>query len=449
MGPQSQGTAPRADRSTSGLTRRRLLATAGGFAIGALRRAASAGAQPKGPATVAFWYIAQGPAFETTIKAAVKDFEATHRSIKVDLDVQPTVDLRNKIRPIFASGGPGPDVLYEGGPVTLTYAAMPFGFIDLTDRVKAAGLREKTPKSAWIPMEAGAQTFGVPLNAYPFFMGYNKDLYAAAGLKGVPQTWEEQLEYAKKLWDPKKDTFGFVTFTSRFVAWLFETLMYDSGIGYVKGSEDWKRFDMSQPITFNSAQGVRLLEYLRDLAETAPGGLKGNIGVDSAKAITMFARGNLAHYHGHSIHFSQITRNNPKMIGGKNFDVYVFPKGPARQGAQFSSSVMGLTRGSKDPDAAWEFIKFISDRWEGPLSASIGTVAMRRDAKLPADVPQWLVDAGRHALAGDAFPSAFFPQLDSVRVPLGKEVEAFFLGQKTAKQALDSAAAVFAKTLKA
>jgi ABC-type glycerol-3-phosphate transport system substrate-binding protein len=443
-------------RRGSGLTRRRFLATSATVAAGAVAGAGAtaalaaspAAAQPKGPATVSLWYIAQGPVFEATIKAAVKDFEDKHPSIKVTLDAQPTVDMRNKIRPIFANGGPGPDVLYEGGPVTLTYAAMPFGFIDVSERVKAAGLKDKTPRSAWIPLEMEGKTFGVPMNAYPFLMGYNKDMYAAAGLKGVPQTWEEQLAFVRKLWDPKKDTFGFVTFTNRFVAWLFETLLYDSGIGYVRGSEQWTRFDMSQPITFNSPQAVRALEYLRDLAETAPGGLKGNIGIDSAKAIVMFSRGNLGHYHGHSIHFSQITRNNPKMIGGKNFDVYVFPKGPVRQGAQFSASVMGITRGSKDQDAAWEFVRFISDQWEGPLSSGIGTVAVRRDAKLPADAPRWLVDAGRQALAGDAFPSAFFPQLDSVREPLGKEVEAFFLGQKTAQQALDSTAAVFTRTLK-
>jgi multiple sugar transport system substrate-binding protein len=443
-------------RTLPRLTRRCFLTTSAGLAAGflgghatAAHASGSAVSKPKGPATVDFWYITQGPVFETTIRAATKDFEETHPSIKVTLDAQPTVDMRNKIRPIFTTGGPGPDVLYDGGPVTLTYAAMPFGFIDVSDRVKAAGLKNKTPRAVWIPVEVSGRTYGVPMNAYPFFMGYNKDLYAAAGLKSIPQTWEEQLQVVRKLWDAKKDMFGFVTFTNRFVAWLLETLLYDSGIGYVKGSELWTKFDMSQPISLNSPQAVRALEYLRDLAETAPGGLKGNIGVDSAKAIVMFARGNLGHYHGHSIHFSQITRNNPKMVGGKNFDVYVFPRGPLRQGAQFSASVMGITKGCKDPDAAWEFVKFISDRWEGQLSSGIGTVAVRRDAKVPADAPRWLVDAGHQALAGEAFPSAFFPQIDSVREPLGKEVEAFFLGQKTAQQALDGAAAVFAKTLRA
>jgi ABC-type glycerol-3-phosphate transport system substrate-binding protein len=68
---------------------------------------------------------------------------------------------------------------------------------------------------------------------------------------------------------------------------------------------------------------------------------------------------------------------------------------------------------------------------------------------VPVDASKWLVDAGNQALAGEAFPSAFFPQIDAVREPLGKEVEAFFLGQKSAQQALDAAAIIFAKTLKA
>ncbi len=444
------------------LTRRRLLATSASIAAGGLLGAglfkwplpsnpaalAAAPAAPKGPITLKFWYIAQGPAFEPVLKAVVKHFEETHPSIKVEVDVQPTVEMRNKVRPVFTTGGPGPDVLYEGAVQTLTYATMPFGFIDIGDRVKASGVKERSPKAAWAPLESGGKTYGVPLNAFPFFMGYNKDLYTAAGLRAIPQDWEEQLQFMKKIWSAQRDTWGFVTFTNRFVSWLFETLMYDSGIGYFQGSENWDRFDVTRPVTFNSSQGVRILEYIRDLAETAPGGLRGNFGVDSARAIVMFARGNLGHYHGHSIHFSQITLNNPNMVGGRNFDVYAFPKGSRRRGAQFSTSVMGITKGSKDPDAAWDLVGFITDRWEGLLAASIGTVPVRYDVRLPSDAPMWLIDAGRKALAGDSFSSAWFPQLDLVRDALAKEVEAFFLGQKNAKQALDSAAEEFTKQLR-
>lgn len=458
-----RGTSGNAPQPGAKLTRRRFLTTSAGLAVGSVlgagrlawtpisatsMAAAAPSPSPRGPVTIKLWYIAQGPAFEPVLKAVVKHFEETHRSIKIELDVQPTTDMRNKIRPIFTTGGPGPDILYEGAVQTLTYANMPFGFIDLTDRVKASGVKERSPKAAWAPLETGGKTFGVPLNAFPFFIGYNKDLYTAAGLRGIPQDWEEQLRFVKRIWNVQRDTFGFVTFTNRFVSWLFETLMYDSGMGYFQGTEEWEKFDVTRPVTFNGPQGVRILEYMRELAETAPGGLRGNFGVDSARAIVMFARGNLGHYHGHSIHFSQITGNNPNMVGGRNFDVYVFPKGPKRQGAQFSTSVMGIPKGSQDPDAAWEAVRFMTDRWEGLLSASIGTVPVRYDVRLPSDAPLWLIDAGRKALAGDSFSSAWFPQLDLVREPLGKEVEAFFLGQKTAKQALDSAAEEFVRLLR-
>lgn len=438
------------------LTRREILTASASLAVVvacAPTAPSSAPASPtpaaKGPVTLKFWYIAQGVNFDPVVKAAAKDFEDSHPSIKVELDVLPVVDLRAKVRPIFTSGGPGPDIVYEGAVQTLTYASLPLGFIDLTDRIKAAGLKDRVIPAAWFALESEGKAYGVPLNAFVWFIGYNRDYYEAAGIRGVPQDWDGLLEVVKKVTNPAKEQFGYVQLTNRFVEWFFSTLLFDSGVGFFKGAEDWRKFDVSQPITFNGPEGIRGLEYMKQLAETAPGGIKGNIGLEDARVRVLFAKGNIGHYFTHSIFWSQVSSENPKMVGGKNFDVYVMPKGPKRQGAMFATEVLGITKLSKEPDAAWEFVKFISDKWEGRLAGSIANVPVRTDATLPPDTKEpWLVEAGRNGLKGESYPQAFFPQLDAVREPLGKEVQAFFLGQKSAKQALDGAAAEAAKVLK-
>jgi len=233
-----------------------------------------------------------------------------------------------------------------------------------------------------------------------------------------------------------------------FPAWPLEQLWYNRGVGYFEGSEDFRQYDTTKPITMTRPEAVAALEYLRSLAETAPGGLAGNIGVGTADADVKFAKGNLGHFYTHTIHTSQIEGYNPKMVPRKNFDVMTFPKGSKRRGQMFSSSVFGISKLSKDPDAAWEFVKFLSDQWEGRIAPSIGTVPCRQDAKVDETaVGSWLVPIGRQLLAGEIFSQATFPQVEAFAVALRPNVEAYFLGKKTALQALEDAAAEGKKAL--
>src|SRR6185503_9373865 len=134
----------------------------------------SRGAAQKGPVALEFWQIAQGAEFDKLMKQMIKEFEGTHRNIRVNHSIQPSSDLDTRVRPIFTSGGPGPDVLYTGSVYTLSYAKMPFGFIELTDRINAAALKSRTPAGVWITMTEKNKVFGVPLIAYPFLLHYNK-----------------------------------------------------------------------------------------------------------------------------------------------------------------------------------------------------------------------------------------------------------------------------------
>jgi multiple sugar transport system substrate-binding protein len=402
---------------------------------------------PKEPVVLEYWQIEQGPNFAKVMDEAMKEFEDLYPNIRVNLSVAPYQEMNNRVFPVFTNGGPGPDIFMTGGVITTTLARMPYGYIDITDRVKASGMKDKIPPGVWPPMEDEGKVFGMPLDALPFMLTYNKDLYEAVGIAGPPETWEELLEVAKKIHDPSKDRFGFLAF-SVWPAWPLEQLWYDSGVGYFEGSEDFRQYDITKPITITKPEAVEALEYLHSLAETAPGGLPGNI-VDDGTADQVFAEGKLAHYFTHTIHTSQISDFNPAMVPGKNFDVEVFPKGPKRRGLLFTTAVYGISKLSKDPDAAWEFIKFLSDKWEGRLAPSIGNIPVRQDVEADKDaVGSWLLPVGREALAGDIFPQAYFPGVEAFAQVLRPNVEAYFLGKKTAKQALEDIAAEAERVLK-
>ncbi len=393
------------------------------------------------PAVVEFWQIGQGEGFHNVMAEAIQEFENTHPNVKVSLTEQPAGDLRAKVFPILTDGGPGPDVIYDGSVMSFTYAGMPFGFMDISDRVEATGIKEATPASAWATMQKEGEIFGLPWGAFPFYLVYNKDLYEEVGIADLPQTWEDLTAVVDKLHDPSKDRFGFLNTGGRWASWLLETLWYDSEVGYFEGSEDFLQYDVTKPITITRPEAVAALEYMRSLCETAPGGLQGNIGVGTGDVVARFAQGNIGHIFVHAILVNIIQEQNPEMVPKKNFDVMVFPNGPKRGGVMFSTSVLGVTKLSKNPDAAWEFVKFISD-WEGRIAPAGGLAPVRTDVEVNEDLPgSWLVPAGREALSGSAFPQAYFPEYDSLRLPLGDNIEAYFLDQKTAEEALKDTAA--------
>jgi ABC-type glycerol-3-phosphate transport system substrate-binding protein len=134
----------------------------------------------------------------------------------------------------------------------------------------------------------------------------------------------------------------------------------------------------------------------------------------------------------------------------KNFDVAVFPAGSKRRGTMFSTEVFGIAKKTKDADASWEFLKFLSDEWEGRIAPAIGCVPVRSDATVDESaVGSWLLPAGRQALAGESFPQAFFPQTAAFATSLTSNVEAYFGGKKSAQQALQDVADEAKKSLPA
>jgi multiple sugar transport system substrate-binding protein len=431
------------------LDRRQFLALSG-LAAGSAALAAcgvkgqegASGGGASGPVTLEFWQISQGDNYDKIMKQAITDFEADHSTIKINMSVQPQQDMDTKCRSVFTSGGPGPDVLACGSPYVLGYSEMPYGLADLSERVKADGLDQKIPSMAWTSgTAADGKVYAVPYTALLWFMQYNKDMYAAAGISGPPETVDDLLENSRKLVDPEKDEFGYLAYTS-WIGWLIQGLFYNNGLGLFQGAEDHIVYDTTQPITFNSPEAVRVLEYIRELGLTAPGGLSGNIGVQSGDADAAFAAGNLGHYYTHTIHTSQIQGYNADMVPQVNWDICPLPAGSQRSGVMFSPLEVGITKTSKNQDAAWEFLSYVSNVVEGSIGPAIGSVPLNTSTTIDeSQVGSWLIPIGREIIEqGDIYPEIYLQQSSAIYSAFTSAVDAYFMDQKTAEEALNDAA---------
>lgn len=66
-----------------------------------------------------------------------------------------------------------------------------------------------------------------------FYLGYNKALFDAAGIKAPPTTWDEALEDAKLLNNPDSQTIGYATLTAEWTEWVLPILCLAG----------WRRFE--------------------------------------------------------------------------------------------------------------------------------------------------------------------------------------------------------------
>ena len=215
----------------------------------------------QGKTVVVFWHAMGGP-LGKTLKELVKRFNDTHPKIYVKLEnVGNYSVLQQKIVASVQAGNP-PDIAqaYESWTVNMAEGGRIVPLQQFIDEEKDFNLNDI------FDVYIEDVTYKGKIQALPFnkslpVLYWNKKLFKEAGLdpNKPPTTWEEFVEYAKKLTidkdgDGKPDIYGTAFPPS---SWYYAALVYQLG---------GKLFDTKtkQPM-FNKEAGVKALQFLVDL----------------------------------------------------------------------------------------------------------------------------------------------------------------------------------------
>ena len=223
---------------------------------------------------------------------------------------------------------------------------------DLTPLVAKAGI--DLNYADFFPQMLAPLKFKGKLLALPFrfnvgLLYYNKDLFDAASLKYPTKTWmqKDYLAAAQKL--TKADNGRATQWgASTTLGWWGEWLIHvrQSGGDIMKGNA----------VTLNSPQAIAGLQFFFDKTSNgkykiAPGPKDDNLGG--------FAGGKTGmEYGGHTGTWPGLNA-----VKSLNWDIQVLPRGSKQQkGAEFALEGYGVSSSSKNPEAAWEALKFITSR---------------------------------------------------------------------------------------
>jgi multiple sugar transport system substrate-binding protein len=139
---------------------------------------------------------------EPSYQALIKQFNATHPKIRVTMTVEPWATVGQKLPASWATGQ-GPDLATPSSdPGSIfnyikTNSVLPLDSAVGNGSTKIdSGAFPATVKSAFT---VNGKLYAVPANMATLVLYYNKDLFAAAGIKSPPSTEDQLIADAKKL----------------------------------------------------------------------------------------------------------------------------------------------------------------------------------------------------------------------------------------------------------
>ncbi|MGO3151687.1 MAG: extracellular solute-binding protein [Galactobacter sp.] len=126
----------------------------------------------------------------------IKDFEAEHDDIKINLETQSWDNLETVLKTKIQSKK-APDI-YNGGAIS---GYVGDGILAKAEDIASKDTLENFQDSFADAEKVGGAQYGLPFIASDRALFYNKDLMKEAGVKDVPKTWDELLSASKAIKD--------------------------------------------------------------------------------------------------------------------------------------------------------------------------------------------------------------------------------------------------------
>lgn len=161
---------------------------------------------PKKNATLTMWAFARS--HYLAYQPAIKDFEATHPGVTVNLELVSNNALASRLQSAFQADLDVPDICEIEISSAGTFFRGPLnhiGFADITDRIHSSGLWDSMVQTRFAAYTSRGRIFGLPHDVHPVQLVYRRDLFEQLGLDASKlTTWDAFIEAGRKVTIPGK-----------------------------------------------------------------------------------------------------------------------------------------------------------------------------------------------------------------------------------------------------
>jgi raffinose/stachyose/melibiose transport system substrate-binding protein len=156
------------------------------------------GAVYAAPVTVQWWHIGTAVNDKAMFQKFADDYMKSHKDVKIEITVLENEAFKSKLTTVMQSGNP-PDLFQSwGGGVLAEYAKA--GLLkDITKNAKGTDWGNSMAPGVWEVYSSNGKVYGAPYDMGCITFWYNKDLLAKVGYKSFPTDWDDFLALVKKL----------------------------------------------------------------------------------------------------------------------------------------------------------------------------------------------------------------------------------------------------------
>ncbi|MFD1861568.1 ABC transporter substrate-binding protein [Planococcus chinensis] len=392
----------------------------------------------EGKTVIDFWTFWGSEIRRPIIEQIITDFNESQDEIEVKHTYLPFGDIWTKELAAIAAGNP-PDVVINDINATALRGEKNQA-MNLADLLKEDDISERFYPELWKATLHEGDSYGIPFNTDTRILFYNKDAFKEAGLdpEKPPTTWAELEEYAQKLDKKSGEDYERIGF---YPLW---------GIGYdvwLLNANGQNYFDEQNNFEIDTAKNEQVLNWLKTwkdrYGENVINSYQAQI--DSQQGHPFFS-GDLAMIAQTPTFYTQI-RDYAKDL---NFGVATLPEyeegnGNTSWGGGF---VAEIPAGAKNPEASWEFIKYLTDveaqkYWAVKNFDNVANIEAAEEAANSDEftedgkmVYEMALENMEHTLLTPV--PVIAPDFSSLINP---NVDEFMLGSMTAKQALEKSQA--------
>ncbi len=369
-----------------------------------------------------------------SVQALIDQFNSENEGeIQVSLREMPADSGQHfdQLNTEFQSGEINIDVI--GGDVIWPAQFAANGYIaDLSDRFT------EDERSAFLPATIEAMTYqggvyGVPWYTDAGMLYYRRDLLEEAGFTQPPRTWNELKEQARTVQQRSGTQYGFVFQGADYEGGVVNALEYiwTSGGNVLEGEE----------VVIDSPEARRGLEIERSMIDDgiAPAGITQ---YKEQEVATIFLGGDAIFMRNVPRMYALASDPNESSIDPDQIRITSLPV--AEEGLQSYSSLGGwnffMNANTEDPDAAYEFIRFMSAPEQQKYRAIEGSVLPARqelyeDEELLQQVP--VAELGQQAIQNTR-PRPVSPFYSDMSLRMAEQFNASLNGEVSPDEALST-----------
>ena len=375
-------------------------------------------------------FMSQSAYSEADVRSMAEAYTTAHPDVKINLEFVPYEGLRDKTLLAQGSGG-GYDVVLFDVIWPAEYATSGI-LADVSQRITPE-MKSGVLPGAWTTVEYNGKQYGMPWILDTKYLYYNTEILQKAGIAAPPRTWAELGDQAKIIKDKGLVQYPIVWSWAQAEAVIcdYTTLLSAYGGSFL---------DASGKPDFDTGGGLAALEYMKasmDAGLSNPNS-KEYLEEDVRR---VFSNGEAAFALNWTYMFNLANDGDDSKVKGK---VGVMPApgvdGVSKVSAMNGSMGLGVTATSKNPDAAWDFVTFMTSQKTQNAYAKLSLPIWTSSYSDPA------VTAGQEELIAAAgvglaamYPRPTTPKYNELSALLQVAIQQALLGTATPADALKEA----------